>query len=294
MSTRPTIRLVAQLREDLVGLESALEIPDLRTRIQSLLPAFQTMQEIGASLVDNDDGTGARRRILTYFLKYPGVLLPGIEIALVSGISEWARRIRELRINSGWPIAHGLTVLELQQAGELPACPELTEQVVRDSYMLLSEQRDGGIVARWKSATTIGASTMLPEEKLATYLAMHVGTPVTSEELRQASGTSSLWATAIRSLRVNGGWPITSHAVGRPDLPRGNFILNAAIPNPEHDRGISDVIRSALFAESEHKCQICGWSRSSTSQFDVRYLDIHRTASAPIAACNVCHDAMHY
>ncbi len=48
--------------------------------------------------------TGARERILRYLLLRVGQVVDKDAIAGVSGISEWARRVRELRDEQGWPI----------------------------------------------------------------------------------------------------------------------------------------------------------------------------------------------
>jgi hypothetical protein len=47
---------------------------------------------------------GAAARILRYLSLRPGVVVRQEELAGVAGISEWARRVRELR-ERGWPIA---------------------------------------------------------------------------------------------------------------------------------------------------------------------------------------------
>jgi hypothetical protein len=49
--------------------------------------------------------TSARERILRYLLLRVGQVVDKDEIAGVAGISEWARRLRELRDEDGWPIS---------------------------------------------------------------------------------------------------------------------------------------------------------------------------------------------
>jgi hypothetical protein len=51
--------------------------------------------------------------------KYPFTILGGEELAVVSGISEWARRVRELRVQFGWPILSDITAKQMaEEAGE--------------------------------------------------------------------------------------------------------------------------------------------------------------------------------
>src|SRR5690348_13426320 len=49
-------------------------------------------------------GRGARRRILEHFQAHLGEWATGDELAAVSGIGEWARRVRELRLEDGYRI----------------------------------------------------------------------------------------------------------------------------------------------------------------------------------------------
>lgn len=49
-------------------------------------------------------GISARARIRDYFLSHIGKVVTKEELILVCQISEWARRVRELRDEEGWPI----------------------------------------------------------------------------------------------------------------------------------------------------------------------------------------------
>jgi len=62
----------------------------------------------------------ARDRILQYLLKYPATVVQGEELMVVAGIGEWARRVRELRVEHGWSILTGNTVNEMAEEGDLP------------------------------------------------------------------------------------------------------------------------------------------------------------------------------
>jgi len=89
----------------------------------------------------------ARQRILEYFLsKGPGVVVDKSELIEVARISDWARRVRELRDEFGWKISSfndrselrpGQYILEsLEQA---PASPRRTPSDQRNRIL----QRDG-------------------------------------------------------------------------------------------------------------------------------------------------------
>ena len=45
-------------------------------------------------------------RILAYMRLFVGQEIEGEELGVVSGISEYARRVREWRVEFGWPITH--------------------------------------------------------------------------------------------------------------------------------------------------------------------------------------------
>lgn len=49
-------------------------------------------------------GAGARRVILRYLIDHVGEDVAGEELGAVSGIQEWARRVRELRVQEGYLI----------------------------------------------------------------------------------------------------------------------------------------------------------------------------------------------
>ena len=49
-------------------------------------------------------GLGARARILAYLLDHVGEDVSGDQLAAVSGIQAWARRVRELRVEQGYDI----------------------------------------------------------------------------------------------------------------------------------------------------------------------------------------------
>lgn len=65
--------------------------------------ASKMLSNLGVSL-HSVEGEGARGRILAYMLKRVGEPLDGNTLRSVAGISEWPRRIRELRVEHGWKI----------------------------------------------------------------------------------------------------------------------------------------------------------------------------------------------
>lgn len=111
--------MLIELREILEEFEKQSISGDLRSRVIALVPAFDVIREIGKSLIANGLQKSARDRLLAYFLEYPRTVLSEKELAVVAGISEWARRIRELRVEFGWKIITGMTAAQMINAEEL-------------------------------------------------------------------------------------------------------------------------------------------------------------------------------
>jgi hypothetical protein len=109
MDSRAISTLVAALKklaDEYAADVSSLDLRDsiLRlTELQDLLRelALETGRSSGLSR------SSARNRIKAYFELYPNTVLSGKEVATVSGISEYARRIRELRDDYGMSILAG-------------------------------------------------------------------------------------------------------------------------------------------------------------------------------------------
>ncbi|MCL1482400.1 MAG: hypothetical protein MH213_14495 [Marinobacter sp.] len=141
----------AQLKQQLIQLLSAFETgtkADLRTQVLSLLPVWDTLKELGTSLLPADMARSARDRILLYLRQYPCQIISHKEIMIITGISEWARRVRELRVEYGWAVMSGATAREMQEAGELINIPDCSEMKPQD-YILINEHQDKEAAYRW-------------------------------------------------------------------------------------------------------------------------------------------------
>lgn len=110
------IRQVQELLEDFA---SNAEKQTLRERVKALIPVVYRIRDLGSSLISPDDAGSGRERILLYLQSYPRQIIHGDELLVISGIGEWARRVRELRVQFGWWIYSGHTFSEI--ASEDPA-----------------------------------------------------------------------------------------------------------------------------------------------------------------------------
>lgn len=299
----PSAFLMRELLELLQNFESELNAGELRSKVQALVPVHQTLLSLGKSLIPAEIASSARNRILHYFLSYPFVMISREELAIVAGIEEWARRLRELRVEHGWSIINGVTAKQMKDEGEFPFDELDVTHMRPDEYILLSVVQDRDAAYRWNVAKSIRASDGGVRTKILQFLQTNVGKFVTGEELRYVANDKTEWARRVRELRTEYGWPIVTKSTGRPDLPVGSYLLEQNRQSPEHDRSIADNIRREVLRRDEYQCQRCQWSHEIWNPSDTRHLEIHHmiahveggtnTDSNLITRCTVCHDLWH-
>lgn len=294
--------LLSRVQALLHDFETQIGSTDIRVKVLALVPVVDQVRELGKSIIPSGLQMSARERLLAYFRRYAGFILNEKELALVAGISEWARRVRELRVELGWPILSGLTVAELRFDGEaavdLPDC----ENMGPDDYVLIEDSNDRDAAYRWNIANQIRRERSSMKEKLLKFLRANVGKTVTGEELRYVARGSE-WARRIRELRTEEGWPVVTRMTGRPDLKVGTYVLEMDRQSPTHDRSIPDAVLSHVLERDEYRCRKCGWNHDKWHRADPRFLELHHirphvqggdsSAENLITYCNVCHDAVH-
>ncbi len=277
---------------------------DLRNQVLSLIPVWAAMNKLGGALLPKDVRSAAKKRLLFYFQEYPRVVLSQHELAIVAGISEWARRIRELRVEFGWSIFSGKTILEMFEAGDLdPEQHSHMNEMKSDDYVLISVNQDRDAAYRWKVAKDIRNTKAGVKTKILEFLQENVGTPVSGEELRYIAKDKTEWARRVRELRTEDGWPIGTHWNGRPELKTGMYILEENRQGPAHDRKIPDDVRRQVLVRDKYKCADCNWTRKQWNPDDPRHLELHHKeqhadggandADNLLTLCNVCHDVRH-
>jgi len=244
----------------------------------------------------------ARDRLLEYFRLYPQTVLNEKELALIAGISEWARRVRELRVQFGWKIISGITTSEMIGEDDISGENFTGNKLGPNDYMLVDTNQDKESAFRWNIANEIRKSKNGMKEKVLEYLRRNVSKEVTGEELRYvAQGTE--WARRVRELRTEEGWPITTKQSGNPTLPVGVYVLEKDRQTPIHDRRIPDPIRREALRRDNYMCRKCKWTHAIWNPSDPRFLEIHHITPHVkgggynienlITYCNVCHDEIH-
>jgi len=300
---QPDLERIRQKVTNLIeNFESELRSGELRSKVLALIPVFHELRELGKGLIPADSATSARERILYYFQKYPYTVIKGDELLVISGIQEYARRVRELRVQFGCAIASGVTIKEMQEAGSDNVQGDF-KSMKPDDYVLLNVEEDREAAYRWNMAHGIRNQGGSVRARILAFLKENVGCGVTNEELRYVAGNKTEWARRVRELRTEHGWPILTRDTGRPDLGVGVYLLEADRQSPEHDRVIPDSVRREVLRRDGYTCQKCGWSQNNWNRSDPRHLELHHiqyhikggknVEENLRTLCTVCHDKVH-
>ncbi len=286
----------------LINFQNELQTGELRSKVLSLIPIIHYFRDLGKSLIPQKYRDAARERIKYYFLKYPRIIISGDELLVVSGIQDYPRRVRELRVQFGWAIASGVAIREMNENGN-EDIPEEFSKMGPDDYILLNENEDRDAAHRWNLANTIRRESASVMEKIIKYLKENVGKEVTNEELRYVAGNKTEWARRVRELRTEHGWPIVTKTTGRPDLAVGIYILEAKRQSPEHDRKIPDELRGEVLRRDNYSCRKCGWSNKEWDRSNPKHLELHHIRPHVkggenklenlMTLCTSCHDLIH-
>ncbi len=296
-----SIRL--ELIQLLTDFKSKLQEDNLREQVLALVPANHRFRDLGSSLLKGDNIESARDRILAYLRKYPMSLISGTELMVVAGISEYPRRIRELRVEYGWPIFSGKSLKSMFQDGD--RLESVSESDLKpDVYLLVEDMQDKEAAYRWNLANDIRKSNASVKDKLLAYFRKNVGKHITGEELQYLAKDKSEWARRVRELRTEDGWSVLTKASGLPDLPVGVYVLESDVQAEVHDRKIPDLVRVEVLERDKFCCRLCNWTYEQRRPVDKRsMLELHHiqhhkvgganTVGNLITLCNICHDEVH-
>lgn len=298
--TEPRLDDLKRILEDFPRL---LSDGTVRERVRSLTHARDALIKLGLATLPPEYGTSAKSRILAYFRAHVGEVIDGVELMVVGAISEYARRIRELRVQDGWPIISGLSPHDAaREAADTIAdgLPTLRPE----QYCLVEDHQDSTAAARWRRANEIRRGPGGAQEKLLSYFRENVGVPLTKDELRYVAGGRAEWARRIRELRTEGGWPIVTRMSGDPRLPQGTYVLKVDRQDEPHDRHISDLTRREVLKRDHERCRWhgCGWPVGFPAS-DSRFLELHHVVAHVsggsneednlVTLCNLHHDEVH-
>src|SRR5262249_26096 len=140
-------------------------------------------------------------RILSYLIRHVGQPVSGEELAVVSGIQEWARRVRELRVEQGYDIT--------ELGGSL--------------YRLERTQPDANRAERWRLKNEIRRLPGCGKSRIERLLTALVGEIVARDDLDYVARIKE-GVRRVRELRDEQGWPVDSH-IDDPTLRSGEYRL---------------------------------------------------------------------
>lgn len=264
-----------------------------REKILLLVEIVGSVKGLGVLANSAAANVGSRERIRLYLVAHVRTVIGQAELEVVSGISDYGRRVRELRVEDGYRILTGNS-----------NDPDMGLVLRPDEYYLVDSQPDATAARRWRIANRIrreqsGGS----RRRVLAYLSANVGQVVTSEELAYV-GKAKEFARRVRELRTEEGYPISTRFTGRPDLAMGEYVLESLqrIAEP-HDRRIPMDVQREVYHRARNACQLCGWTRERWSREDPRILELHHirehadggknTPENLCVLCSKCHDAVH-
>ena len=169
------------LVELLTNFESKLAESDLRVKVIALVPAYHQLRDLGSSLIPKSDAPSARDRIIAYIRRYPYQVIDGDELMVVSGIGEWARRVRELRVQFGWWVYSGMTFTQMasEQAEDAATLEELLgvdpSKIRPDQYVLMRPEQDRQAAFRWNVLNEIRKKKTSVQNRIIEYFRRNVG-----------------------------------------------------------------------------------------------------------------------
>ncbi len=288
-------KLIADLDKRLKGFQAEYEKLGLRPKVLLLVDILKRTRGLNKAVVKDSgiDSKGARERLRLYMIQFVGVSLGSIELEVVSGISEYARRIRELRVQDGYKIIAGPK--EEEEAGL---------NLKSREYLLIRAEPDLTAARRWHIANRIRREKGSAQSRMLKYLQANVQQIVTTEELFYVANDVKEFQRRVRELRTEQGYAVATMFTGRPDLRQGEYILESAARVAEpHDRRIPKAIERAVYERDNSTCVICSWSHAVWSREDPRFLELHHIenhkAGGPnseanlVVLCNKCHDDVH-
>lgn len=227
--TNEILETIISLLQEFSG---SLEVGDVGEQVCHLVEIHHRLRDLGVAVVSpvmmQDKATDSgRARILAYLRNQVGRIVHTDELLIVAAISDYPRRIRELRTNFGWPIISGHTIGDLRKEARALAKPgeRVSSKVAPDEYVLLEDRDDADAIRRWKTAGDLRSQAGDLGEKLLMYLQQAAGKRVTAEELRYVANDDPSWPMVIRALQQK-GQKIERDFGSSTAVPAAFFIYN--------------------------------------------------------------------
>ncbi len=285
--------LISEVEQRLSQYRQRYQGLSWREKVLLLVKVYGSFRRLSKRANPAAAAVSARERIRLYLLANVGQVIKAVELNVVSGISEYGRRVRELRVEEGYKILTGNS-----------SDPDVGFELGAREYLLLDSEPDTRAARRWHIANRIrkekeGGSS----GRLLRYLLANVAQVVTNEELAYVAKAKE-FGRRVRELRTEQGYPIATMFTGRPDLKMGEYVLESRerISEP-HDRKIPFDIQKEVYARDKNTCRLDGWTHDRWTREDPRILELHHIrehvehganiAKNLVVLCSRCHDDVH-
>lgn len=284
--------LISEIEENLTQYKRSYRGLSWREKVLLLVEVSECVKKMGVNTNPATANVGGRERIRLYLRENAGIIITAAELEVVSGISEYGRRVRELRVQDGYKILTGYS-----------NDPEAGIKLRPNEYLLLEPDPDVTAARRWHIANRVRRERGGSKRRVLRYLLENVGQVVTTEELAYVAKARE-FGRRIRELRTEEGYAIATRFTGRPDLKMGEYVLENAerIAEP-HDRKVPFDVQKEVYERAKNTCQLCGWNREKWTRDDPRILELHHieehVEGGPnipenlVVLCSRCHDEIH-
>lgn len=287
---------------EIILKEASRSLGDIHGTVVDLEPSNLTVEvwqdasaKIGLLLADYDRKSarinarlgigGAQDRILTYMRRRVGETVRMEELRGVAGIYEWARRVRELRVEQGWPIVTSTQRPELNK-GEYILEADAPDQTIAADWRLAKEMRN----LKGENGKTLSGKTRGLE-----YLRRLSPRSADKDQLQYVMKIAS-YARRLRELDEE-GWQIKSN-IDEPLLAPGTYRLASLDMRPPRARK-AIKLRYEILERDKFKCQDDGRSPDR----DGVTLQIHHVVFVSeggdnsmenlVTLCSDCHAGRH-
>lgn len=273
--------IAANRQAESIPAEPPSNAAELRTRVLEFVSLARVHKEMALSHVRAIlPFDSAAERILEYLRLFVGKPVEGEELEIVSGISEYARRVREWRVEFGFPILHS-----------------------KNTYTLERTEPDASKAELWKTLNNIRRTGAGGTERMRLlFLALPVGTVVKTSQLRYVIQGGDM--RRVRELRTELGYRIMTQKTGMPTLKKDEYVLVDKEPVAEHDRKIEKKTMIAVLQRDGQRCRKCGWRPDQRVPGDPRqYIEFHHMTwhveggendiDNLVTLCNVDHKEVH-
>lgn len=199
--------------------------------------------------------------------------VPAAALRTASGIQEFARRIRELRVQYGYDI-----------------------ETTPDGYRLVALEPDTKAAARWILMNEIRRRPGSARDRIRAMFEASIGVVVTIEDVEYVGKISSA-ARRVRELRTEHGLRIESHK-DNPTLHPGQYVLVDLEPIPAVERSVDVAQRERILRRDAYRCRQCGRGPDTHKRIWLEVDHVQPVSEGGSnrdenlrTLCNLCHTA---